>query len=350
MIIDGHCHIFPYLGGACGYESASAHIAGIEGSLCRRPTTEAKYSSEPPDVRFRVGKFGRFEWVEGDVPRFRQVFPPSLQDMTASPEFMIAQMDHAGIDMAVLHNDKFYGKFNNYFAYAAREYPSRFIGLAEVNELEAYKESEILKLRHAIKDLGLKGIYFTAARFLGVGDPGGYLDKKFDLFWREVSDLKVPVIYWGLYSWNMSAEINMERLRLFNIWAERFPDIASVPVEGLCAHPYVKKNGEFRYPDGILDFFKKPNIFVDATYPIEAGTMGWDYPFPEAQRLIKQQYEELGPHKLIWGSDIPNVERNCTYKQSMTYLRDYCDFIKPKDMALILGGNLARILKIQKET
>jgi len=347
MIIDGHCHIFPYLGGASGWESASAHITAMESSLCRTPTTEATQPSESPNIRFRVGKFGRFEWTEAGSERFRQVFPPSLQDMTASPEFMIAQMNHAGVDMVVLHNDKFYGKLNNYFAYAIREYPSRFIGLAEINELEAYKETEILKLRHAIKDLGMKGIYFAASRFCEVGNPGGYNDKKFDIFWREVIDLGIPIIYWALYPWNMSAEVNMEQLRLFSIWADRFPEVASVPVEGLCAHPYVSRNGQFRYPDGLLDMFKKPNVYVDATYPIEAGTMGWEYPYPEAQQLIKEQYEELGAHKLIWGSDMPNVERNCTYKQSLTYLKDYCDFISPENMKLILGGNAARILKIQ---
>jgi predicted TIM-barrel fold metal-dependent hydrolase len=74
--------------------------------------------------------------------------------------------------------------------------------------------------------------------------------------------------------------------------------------------------------------------------------LGWDYPFPQAHKLIKQQYEEFGAHKLIWGSDMPNVERHCTYRQSVSYLKDYCDFIGHEDMDLILGGNLARILKI----
>ena len=72
-----------------------------------------------------------------------------------------------------------------------------------------------------------------------------------------------------------------------------------------------------------------------------------DYSLEEAKKLIKQQYEELGAHKLCWGSDMPNVERNCTYRQCLTHLTKHCDFIKQADMELILGGNIARIMKIK---
>jgi hypothetical protein len=43
---------------------------------------------------------------------------------------------------------------------------------------------------------------------------------------------------------------------------------------------------------------------------------------------------------------MPNVERNCTYKQSLDYLVRYCDFITPNDMDLITGGNAVRLLKL----
>jgi len=51
----------------------------------------------------------------------------------------------------------------------------------------------------------------------------------------------------------------------------------------------------------------------------------------------------LGPTKLLWGSDMPNVERNCTYRQSLDYLRKYNDYIPAADMAMILGGNAEKI-------
>lgn len=357
MIIDGHMHAFPYLGGVCGWKSATEHLDYVQrfmyGSARPDAATKANFwSSELPDINFRVGKFGRMEWTEDGVDYYRQFMPPSLQDQTASPEFILAQMDHAGIDMAVLQNCKLYGKLNDYFAECVRKYPDRFVGLAEIDELEADKESEILKLRRAIKELGLKGIYYEATRFLEIGSPGGFNDKKFDLFWREVSDLGIPV-HWMVIPSRMLAkaykeQAYIEQMRSFSAWAERFPNIESVVVHGLLARLF-KENNEVRFPEDLLDIFKKANVFAEILYPIQAGPLGWDYPFPRAQRLIKQQYEEFGASKLVWGSDMPNVERNCTYKQALSYLKDYCDFINLKDMELILGGNMARILKIKTD-
>ena len=76
--------------------------------------------------------------------------------------------------------------------------------------------------------------------------------------------------------------------------------------------------------------------------PIFQGAI-WEYPYVEAQPIIREYYERLGPDRLAWASDMPNVERHCTYRQSLDYLRLHCDFIPPDDMAKICGGNIARL-------
>ncbi len=346
-IIDVHMHIFPFLGGACGWQSAEKHLDYLQKDMysVARPAAAAKpgYWDSKLDIDFRVGKFGRMEWTEGGVDYYRQYMPPSLQEQSASPEFIIALMDHAGIDMAVLQNCKVYGKLNDYFAESVKKYPDRFVGTGEINEFEADKESEISKLRHIVKQLGFNAIFYEATDFLLISKPAGFNDRKFDSFWREVSDLGIAVL------WRFtSSKLYMDQMRAFSNWAERFPDIPSVVTVGLRLRPFMQ-DGKVKYPKELLDIFKKPNIFIEIAYPIQAGPVGWDYPFPKARELIKQQYEEFGAHKLIWGSDMPNLERNCTYKQSLTFLTNYCDFIDRKDMELILGGNIARIMKIRTD-
>lgn len=348
MIIDCHIHVFPFLGGACDWESQEGHLDYLKKVMygAARPATAAKpgFWTSELDINFRVGKFGRMEWTEDEVDYYRQYMPPSLQEQTATPEFIIAQMDHAGVDMAVLQNCKLYGKLNNYFAECVRKYPSRFIGTGEINEFEADKESQISKLRYVVKQIGFNSIFYEATKFLEVGQPTAFNDKKFDSFWREVNDLGI-VVFWNFTS---SRTHHMEQMRAFSTWVDRFPDITSLVTMGLCLHPF-RENGEVKFPRELLDIFKKPSVFTEIVYPIQVGPVGWDYPFPQAHKLIKQQYEEFGGHKLVWGSDMPNLERNCTYKQSLTYLTNYCDFINRKDMDLILGGNIARILKIRTD-
>jgi hypothetical protein len=43
---------------------------------------------------------------------------------------------------------------------------------------------------------------------------------------------------------------------------------------------------------------------------------------------------------------MPNVERFCTYRQSLDYVRRHCGFLSPGEMEQFLGGNLARVFAI----
>ena len=92
-----------------------------------------------------------------------------------------------------------------------------------------------------------------------------------------------------------------------------------------------------RYASGIL--------FHGDHVPITWGGR-WDYPYREAQPLIRDARDRFGAEKLMWGSDMPNVERFCTYTQSLDYLRRYCDFLPASDMDRILGDNAARLYRI----
>jgi predicted TIM-barrel fold metal-dependent hydrolase len=58
---------------------------------------------------------------------------------------------------------------------------------------------------------------------------------------------------------------------------------------------------------------------------------------------LRELYRRLGGQRLVWGSDMPNVERHCTYRQSLDYLEQFHDFIPAGDMGQILGGNLATL-------
>jgi hypothetical protein len=55
---------------------------------------------------------------------------------------------------------------------------------------------------------------------------------------------------------------------------------------------------------------------------------------------------QLGAENLVWGSDMPNVERFCTYKQSLDYVRHHCDFLSARELDLVLGGNLKRVFEL----
>jgi predicted TIM-barrel fold metal-dependent hydrolase len=91
--------------------------------------------------------------------------------------------------------------------------------------------------------------------------------------------------------------------------------------------------------------YARENLQLEIMFPITWGGV-WDYPYPEAQTLIRDLRDRFGAHKLIWGSDMPNVERFCTYRQCVDYVRRYCEFLTAAEKDLILGQNVAELCGI----
>ena len=85
MIVDGHAHAFPYLGGASGFPSAEYHTRLLQRHFTTHPQggrrvsdneiapEAALWDGTTPgfegllDVGFHVGEFGRFEWERDGV-------------------------------------------------------------------------------------------------------------------------------------------------------------------------------------------------------------------------------------------------------------------------------------------
>ena len=97
-------------------------------------------------------------------------------------------------------------------------------------------------------------------------------------------------------------------------------------------------------PEEVWKILEAPNLLIELLIPIFQGAI-WEYPYVECQPIIEEYLERFGADKLAWGSDMPNVERNCTYKQCLDYLKLSCGFISQADMDKICGDNVARLMK-----
>ena len=54
----------------------------------------------------------------------------------------------------------------------------------------------------------------------------------------------------------------------------------------------------------------------------------------------------FGAGKLVWGSDMPNVERFCTYRQMRRLRAPHCAFLSASEKDAVLGGNAAELIGI----
>ncbi|MCL4544099.1 MAG: amidohydrolase [Chloroflexi bacterium] len=359
MIIDVHAHVFPPLAEASGFARPEEHALFLQlyiathAQPARRLRDHARsYGNdilgdgryESPGAfagaDFRVGRCGRFEWIVGGETFYRQFLPPSLQDMQAPAEFLLQEMAYAGVDAAVLQNARLYGRLNTYFAEVARRYPGKFVPLADVDEARADTAEEIARLTSAVTDLGMRGLYYATRGHFIEGYHRHLDDHAFDPYWEEVRRLKIPVFWEILGVPRPTPAAYLEQIARLNRWAERFPDIPCVLTHGI--DPDFLRTD---LPSTLQELLAREQFLIELLYPIGQGRL-YEYPFAETHRTIQRLYARAGGERLVWGSDMPNVLRHCTYQQALQYLQDHCSFIAATDLDRILGGNVARLFNL----
>jgi predicted TIM-barrel fold metal-dependent hydrolase len=358
-VVDSHVHIFPYLGEASGFRSEAEHRQFLQLYMATHGEPVRRLSDHTPvleqtlhagrldgpsslrEVNFRVGRFGRFEWTANATDLYLQFFSPSLQAMASPPELMLQQMARAGVDRAVLQNARLYGRLNDYFAAAVRAYPEKFIGLADVDEAEAETPAQRASLRHAIQALGLRGLYYANRALCMDGYARMFDDPLFDPFWDEVRGLQIPV-FWEIVGIPDPANPDdlLREVERLNRWADRWPQIPGVWTHGFAPDLLAQM------PGPLEDLLRREQFMVEILYPIHWARTH-EYPFPELRPALEVLYQRVGGERLIWGSDMPNVERNTTYRQSLEYLRRLArDWLPSADLDRVLGLNVLRLLGV----
>jgi predicted TIM-barrel fold metal-dependent hydrolase len=360
VIVDSHAHIFPALAGACGFPDPAAHLHTLQlyiahhGEPVRRlrdhaivpeaaeALTDGRLES-PDGVReanFRVGLYGRFEWDWQGETYYRSFLPPSLQEMVSPIGFLLQSMARAGVDVAILQNARLYGRLNELFADAVSRHPNKLIGLADVVETEADTPDECARLTHAVRDLDLRGVYYANRGLIHDHYRHGFDDPKFDPYWETVRSLGIPV-FWELAGVPLPATAAyLREIDRLNRWCDRFPTIPAVLTHGVSPN-YL--DGDIAEP--IAELFSRDQVMIEILYPIHWGRTH-DYPYPELRAVLARLIKLVGPRRLIWGSDMPNVERNCTYRQSLDYLRHGLNGLTSgPELDAILGENVLRLVR-----
>ena len=362
MIIDTHTHIFPPMAGPSGHKSTAEHMRYVQQNLTahHQPVRRVDdntvrkdrglfngddYTLEGlTDVNFRGGGHGTFRWTINGVDYYCQYLPPSSTDLEATADGLIAQMDYVGIDKALVQAGHLYGRLNQHLSEAVARYPERLWAPALVDEWLIDQPSQIEVLDHALNELNLKGLWYQAGNAQVLGRSELSDDPAFYAFWDHVADLGIPVM-WNMYTFGpRDPNKFLGDIQVFNRWRKRYPNVPVHFPHGLHTSHFME-TGVPAVPDDVWTALEETKALVEILIPIFQGA-NFDYPYVEFQPVVRQYYERLGPDHISWGSDMPNVERHCTYKQSIDYLRSYCDFIPAADMDKILGGSAARLFNL----
>jgi len=233
---------------------------------------------------------------------------------------------------------------NDYNAFAQNQYPEKFTGLLHIDEAIADRDEVLAEVDRAHKILGLKGLYYSHD-FSRHGYNRNLDHAAFAPFWDKVAAFSLPVFM------ELSATPHYDRasyignLMALDRIAQRHRTLRFVLVMGPPVAHFARA-GRWEFPPEVLAAYGRENLLIEIMFPITWGGV-WDYPYLEAQELIRHMRDLFSASKLVWGSDMPNVERFCTYRQSLDYVRRHCAFLSASEKDAVLGGNVAELFGLQ---
>ena len=355
MIIDHHVHLFPSQAGPAGYTDAATHAMQLQGMVRRfwgrmiTSHTDPRYIPEPDeDVGFFVGQYGRWHWRKHGEDCWLQRMPVIGTEPEHTPEQMLAHMDFAGVDIAVIQGGYMEPNYERevFYADCIKRWPDKFIGTVSIEydltKSAEYLQSEIRKLTHAVEDLGFRGLFSHVPKGQAVDDP------RCDPLWKEVARLGIPVSMDT--GFNPRDEYLGEIRRIENV-CRRYPEMNVLDghIGGNIRHPRDPEHVD--NPREFFPLLALGNFHLEVGYALSYENWAiWgrdsEYPYPRHQAIIKTIYENFGAGILVWGSDMPFAQRTCTYRQNLDLIRLHTDFMTESDRKLVAGDNLARLFRV----
>ena len=217
--------------------------------------------------------------------RTRQMMPPYMTDGVNSVEKLIANMDYAGVNGAVITQEEIDGTQNNYLLKAKEKFKNR------LKICSLYTEYTPLETN------GFDGIKICAGR-LSEQD----LTKHFSVFEKANSQNKFISID--------LADGDLQTASLSEI-IKALPDLKiAIGHFGMVTTSGWEEQ---------IKLAQNKNVFI------ESGGITWlfnseFYPYPGAVKAILRAAEICGFEKLMWGSDYPRTMVEITYKMSFDFI------------------------------
>jgi len=252
-----------------------------------------------------------------------------IEDVARTGEQVVRDMDKYGIDKSCLLPFVAIPRKcrvpNDWVAREVQKYPDRLIGFASVDPLAGL--GAVRELDYAIEKLGFRGLKLAVAYNMARLD-----DRRIWPLWQRAEELGIPVLVHTGYAWN-DCPIDWQDPLLLDEVGLAFPELKLV----IChvALPWQE------YACWLAD--KYPNWYVEVSFIPE---LGMDYTMRVCQ-LIKA----VGlMDRALYGTDYPWASPNNAnhFKKlpKMAKERGNDPTITDEDIKKLLGGNMARLLKL----
>ena len=223
----------------------------------------------------------------------RQMMPPYMNDNQNTVERLIANMDYAGVNGAVITQEYIDGNQDEYLLEAKKKFPERI----KITSLyEDYRKGGFDKLNH---HNALDGVKICAGR---LADPD--LKKLLPLF-KQIEQAGKFI--------SIDMADGAAQTDDFAYVISKCPDLRiAIGHFGMVTTDGWQKQ---------IELARAPNVYI------ESGGLTWlfhkeFYPYPSAIDAIIEARDICGMDKLMWGSDYPRTMTDITYIMAVRFIEE----------------------------
>lgn len=232
---------------------------------------------------------------------------------------LLAAMDGAGVDVALLVPPSWEGEYNDLVTAAVRAHPGRLAALGVVDPADAPSWIERWE-----PDAGLLGLRFALHR------PGlveALTDGRMDRVWRSAEERGVPLM------------VLLPHALLPNVAAaaRRHPALkVTIDHLGLVGTSPQDRPASWR---AVLELSELANVALKATCLPSFATTD-TYPFRQVHPMLRQAISAFGAARVFWGTDMTRLP--CSYRQAVTMVTEEMPWLSSRDRELFMGRGLSQ--------
>lgn len=262
------------------------------------------WAAEPPDHR----------WPQ-PPPAVVQRAEPLL------PDALLAEMDRAGVQRAVLVPPSWEGYRNALCLAAAQRHPDRFAVMGRLPPDAPDSRDRFAEWKFIPGMLGAR-LNFRRAAIRQLRDGS------VDWIFRQAEADGLPLMLF----------VN-EDFAAVGLLAERHPGLRLV-LDHMGAPVEQRGAAAFEHLGDLLRLARFGNVAVKASaLPCAAED---DYPYRSVEPFLKATFDAFGPGRVFWGSDLTRLP--CDYRDAVTMFTEHLPWLSGPDKAAVMGEALCRWL------
>lgn len=245
------------------------------------------------------------------------------RDIPLGSADLLASMEEAGVDAAVLVPPSWEGERNDLVLATAQAHPQRFAAMGRIDP-DAPDSPGLLATWRA--QSGMLGLRFSLHR---PGMAEALSAGSMDNIWDEAERHGIPVMI-------LVPHTAMDHI---DGVAARYPGLRLV-LDHLGVPSSVPVAERYTRLDNLLKLARHPNVAVKASaLPCLAVDA---YPYRSLHTPIRRVCDAFGPKRVFWGSDLSRLP--CTYRQSVTMFTEEMPWLSERDKEWIMGRGLCEWL------